>query len=76
MSGAVYRTGPPETPYRCAVPYVDYATALSLALGTMMALFHRNATGEGQEVEAALLPSALMMSNALLIEQAILGVAR
>jgi crotonobetainyl-CoA:carnitine CoA-transferase CaiB-like acyl-CoA transferase len=56
MSGAVYRTGAPEQPYRTAVPYVDYATALSLALGTMAALFHRNATGEGQEVEAALLP--------------------
>lgn len=72
MSGAVYRTGAPEQPYRTAVPYVDYATALSLAIGTMAALFHRNATGEGQEVEAALLPSALMMSNALCIEQAIL----
>jgi crotonobetainyl-CoA:carnitine CoA-transferase CaiB-like acyl-CoA transferase len=72
MSGAVFRTGAPEQPYRTAVPYVDYATAQSLALGVMMALFHRNATGEGQEVEAALLPSALMMSNALLIDQAIL----
>lgn len=72
MSGAVYRTGLPEQPIRTAVPYVDYATALSLTIGTMMALFHRNATGFGQEVEAAILPSALMMSNALLIEQAIL----
>jgi crotonobetainyl-CoA:carnitine CoA-transferase CaiB-like acyl-CoA transferase len=72
MSGAAYRTGLPDQPIRTAVPYVDYATALALTLGTMMALFHRNATGEGQEVEAALLPTALMMSNALLIEQAIL----
>lgn len=72
MSGAVYRTGLPDQPIRTAVPYVDYATALSLTIGTMMALYHRNATGEGQEVEAAILPSALMMSNALLIEQAIL----
>lgn len=71
MSGAVYRTGLPDQPIRTAVPYVDYATALSLTIGTMMALFHRNATGEGQEVEAAILPTALMMSNALLIEQAI-----
>lgn len=71
MSGAVYRTGLPDQPIRTAVPYVDYSTALSLALATMMALFHRNATGEGQEVEAAILPTALMMSNALLIEEAI-----
>lgn len=72
MSGAVYRTGLPEQPIRTVVPYVDYATALSLTIGAMMALYHRSATGEGQEVEAALLPSALMISNALLIEQAIL----
>ena len=72
MSGAVYRTGPPEQPYRTAVPYVDYTTALCLAIGTMAAIIHRNATGEGQEVEAALLSSALMMSNALCIEQAVL----
>jgi crotonobetainyl-CoA:carnitine CoA-transferase CaiB-like acyl-CoA transferase len=72
MSGAVYRTGLPDQPIRTAVPFVDYATALALTIGTMMALFHRNATGQGQEVEAALLPTALMMSNALLIEQAIL----
>jgi crotonobetainyl-CoA:carnitine CoA-transferase CaiB-like acyl-CoA transferase len=76
MSGAVYRTGPPEQPYRTAVPYVDYATAQSLALGVMMALYHRAATGEGQEVEAALLPSALTMSNALLIDQAVLNTNR
>jgi crotonobetainyl-CoA:carnitine CoA-transferase CaiB-like acyl-CoA transferase len=72
MSGAVYRTGLPDQPIRTAVPYVDHATALSLTVGVMMALFHRNATGQGQEVEAALLPSALMISNPLLIEQAIL----
>jgi len=76
MSGAVYRTGPAEQPFRTAVPYVDYATAQSLALGVMMALYYRAATGEGQEVEAALLPSALTMSNALLIDQAILNTNR
>ncbi len=72
MSGAVYRTGLPDQPIRTAVPYVDHATALALTIATMMALFHRNATGEGQEVEAAILPAALMISNPLLIEQAIL----
>lgn len=76
MSGAVHRTGLPDQPIKTAVPYVDYATALSLTVGTMMALFHRNATGEGQEVEAAILPSALMISSALLIEQAILKTDR
>jgi crotonobetainyl-CoA:carnitine CoA-transferase CaiB-like acyl-CoA transferase len=72
MSGAVYRTGLPDQPIRTAVPYIDHTTALMLTIGIMMALFHRNATGEGQEVEAALLPSALTISNALIIEQALL----
>jgi crotonobetainyl-CoA:carnitine CoA-transferase CaiB-like acyl-CoA transferase len=76
MSGGVYRSGTAEQPYRSAVPYVDFGTALSLALGTMMALFHRKNTGQGQLVEAALLPSALMMSNAMLIEQSILQLNR
>jgi crotonobetainyl-CoA:carnitine CoA-transferase CaiB-like acyl-CoA transferase len=76
MSGAVYRTGLPEQPIKSAVPYADHATALSLTIATMMALLHRNATGEGQEVEAAILPSALMISNPLLIEQALLQTNR
>jgi crotonobetainyl-CoA:carnitine CoA-transferase CaiB-like acyl-CoA transferase len=76
MSGAVFRTGAPDQPYRTAVPYVDHASALSLTIGVMMALFHRNATGEGQEVEAALLPIALSMSNALVIEETLAGRSR
>ena len=76
MSGAVYRSGLPDQPIRSVVPYVDFGTALSLTIGVMMALFHRNATGEGQHVEAALLPVALMMANGLVIEQEILKTNR
>lgn len=72
MSGGVYRSGLPDTPIRSVVPYVDFGTALTLGIGTMMALFHRQATGAGQHVESALLPTALMMTNGLLIEQAML----
>ena len=56
------------------MPYVDFGTAMSLAVGVMMALYHRQQTGEGQHVEGALLPTALMMSNAMLIERDLLGV--
>src|SRR3546814_13943816 len=42
----------------------------------MMALYHRQATGQGQHVEAALLPTALMMSNAMLIERELLQVEK
>jgi crotonobetainyl-CoA:carnitine CoA-transferase CaiB-like acyl-CoA transferase len=72
MSGGVYRSGLPDLPIRSVVPYVDFGTALTLAIGTMMALFHRQATGQGQHVESALLSTALMMTNGLLIEQAML----
>jgi crotonobetainyl-CoA:carnitine CoA-transferase CaiB-like acyl-CoA transferase len=74
MSGATYRQGLPDMPIRTVVPQADFGTALTMTIGVMMALFHRSQTGEGQHVEAALLPTALMLSNAFLIERALLGV--
>lgn len=74
MSGAVYRQGLPDQPIRTVVPQADFGTALTLTIGVMMALFHRNQTGRGQHVEGALLPTSLMMSNAFLIERHLLGV--
>jgi crotonobetainyl-CoA:carnitine CoA-transferase CaiB-like acyl-CoA transferase len=76
MSGGVYRSGTADHPMRSAVPWVDFGTALTLAIGTMMALYHKKNTGQGQRVEGALLPTALMMTNAMLIEQEILQVNR
>ncbi len=73
LSGAVYRQGLPDQPIRTVVPYADFGTALTLAIGVTMALLHRERTGEGQHVEGALLPTALMMSNAFLIERDLLG---
>jgi crotonobetainyl-CoA:carnitine CoA-transferase CaiB-like acyl-CoA transferase len=75
-SGAVWRQGLPELPIRTVVPYADFATALTLSTGVAMALLHRERTGEGQHVEGALLPTALMMSNAFLIERDLLGVEK
>jgi crotonobetainyl-CoA:carnitine CoA-transferase CaiB-like acyl-CoA transferase len=74
MSGAVYRQGLPDQPIRTVVPYADFGTAMTMALGVMMALYHRRNTGEGQHVESALLPTALMLSNAFLIERDLLEV--
>jgi len=72
MSGAVYMTGTEEQPYRAAVPWVDFGTALHCAFGTMAALMARKATGKGQWVEGALLATAVTMTNAMLIEQAVI----
>jgi crotonobetainyl-CoA:carnitine CoA-transferase CaiB-like acyl-CoA transferase len=74
LSGATSRQGLPDQPIRTVVPYTDFGTALTLVIGVMMALYHRDRTGQGQHVEGALLPTALMMSNAFLIERELLGV--
>ena len=49
MSGATYRQGLADQPIRTVVPYADFGTALTLTIGVMMALFHRDKTGEGQQ---------------------------
>jgi len=72
MSGAVYMGGEPGRPSRAAVSWVDFATALHAAFGTLVALMSRARTGTGQVVEAALLPTAVALNGVTLIEQAIL----
>ena len=73
MSGAMYLSGAPDEPMKAFVPYVDYATALTAAFGTLAALLHRRATGRGQEVQASLLATALTITNAYVVEQALLA---
>jgi len=76
MSGAVYMTGEPDRPYRAAVAWVDFSTALHCAFATMAALMARKATGKGQWVEGALLATAVTLGNALLIEQGMIETNR
>ncbi|MDQ0141327.1 CaiB/BaiF CoA transferase family protein [Cupriavidus necator] len=76
MSGAVHLTGLPDHPMKSMVPVVDFSTALCCALGTMMALYERKASGEGQEVSASLLHTALTLSSGSLIEEALRGLNR
>ena len=73
MSGAVYMTGAGDPPYRAAVAWVDFGTALHLAFGTLAALIERGKSGRGQIVEGALLATALSFTNASLIEQAVIS---
>ena len=72
LSGNMYLTGEPDRPTKNFSPFVDYSTAAFSAFGTLAALMHRRATGEGQHVEASLLRSALTIMNSTLIEQAVL----
>jgi crotonobetainyl-CoA:carnitine CoA-transferase CaiB-like acyl-CoA transferase len=75
-SGNLYLSGPEGHPTRASVPYVDFSTATLAALSTLTAIMHRNQTGEGQFIEAALLRTALTWNSPTLIEQALLGVDR
>jgi len=76
MSGSVYMTGAGDPPYRAAVNWVDFGTALHCAFGTLAALIERGKSGRGQIVEGALLATALSFTNATLIEQAVINVNR
>jgi crotonobetainyl-CoA:carnitine CoA-transferase CaiB-like acyl-CoA transferase len=76
MSSGVYMSGDPDDPRRTVVCWVDVSTALFNAYGALAAVLHRKATGEGQKVETNLLRSALNLTNATLIEQAMLQLDR
>ncbi|MBS0579445.1 MAG: CoA transferase [Proteobacteria bacterium] len=76
MSGAMYITGTPGAPAKAAAPYVDYTTAVLAAFGTLAALMHRSATGEGQEVKTTLLGTALSVFGSHLIEQSVTAINR
>ena len=73
MCGSAYLTGPGDVPYRSPITWVDNATAVYAAFGTMVALFERARSGRGQKVSGSLLASALAVSGSYLIEQAATG---
>jgi succinyl-CoA---D-citramalate CoA-transferase len=59
FGGTWYLNGPADRPPSRPTPvYPDYMTGLFTAFGIMAALRHRDATGEGQWIDAALYESA------------------
>lgn len=76
MSGAMYMTGTAGNPVKAAAPYVDFSTAVMAAFGVLAALMHRDQTGEGQEVQASLMGTALAAFNSHLVEQGVTGINR
>lgn len=74
FSGASAITGfAHEPPMRSGVPWVDYSTALCATVGTLLALRHRDATGEGQAVDCALLQTAISFMGPFIAEAEVLG---
>jgi len=76
MSGSQYLSGPGDIPYRSPITWVDHATAVYAAFAVMVALFERQNSGRGQEIDGSLLGSALAFSSTFLIEQALMGLNR
>lgn len=73
LSGNMYMSGRGDEPMKSYSPYVDYATAVLCALGTVLALHERQKSGMGQIVEGSLLASAMNITNIVLMEQGVLG---
>jgi crotonobetainyl-CoA:carnitine CoA-transferase CaiB-like acyl-CoA transferase len=62
--GIMSMTGEPDRgPKPAGVAIGDHVGAMSLAFGLMVALFHRERTGEGQEVDASLLGGQLCIQT-------------
>ena len=71
ISSAAWMSGEGDAPRRASVNYVDFGTAALAAFGALLALLARERTGRGQEVTGSLAATALTMTNAVLIEQAV-----
>lgn len=76
MSGGAQLSGNPGAPVKSLVPYVDFGAAMMAAYGTVLALLHKEATGEGQMVDGSLLQTAMAMVNPYIIENAVTGYRR
>ena len=76
MCGNMHLSGHPDEPIRSYAPWVDFSTAALCALGAVIALLARRQTGRGQEVQGALLATALTAASPFLIEQAVLAPGR
>jgi crotonobetainyl-CoA:carnitine CoA-transferase CaiB-like acyl-CoA transferase len=62
--GIMSMTGEPDRgPKPAGVAIADHVGAISMAFGLMVALFHRERTGEGQEVDASLLGGQLCIQT-------------
>ena len=77
MSGSMALGGfDDKPPIRAFMNPMDYGTALAAAIGTLLALRHRDKTGEGQMVDLSLLRTAISFTAPIIAEQEVLGRSR
>ena len=65
-----------QPPLRAGVPWADYSTGLAATVGVLAALRHRDATGEGQSVDCALLQTAVSFTAPMVAEAVVAGTPR
>jgi len=74
MSGAMALGGFADLPpQRSHLPFCDFSTALNSTIGILLALRHRDQTGEGQMVDLALLQTAVSFTAPQIAEAETLG---
>ncbi|AYV45722.1 formyl-CoA transferase [Caulobacter flavus] len=77
MGGLRHITGEPDrNPARAGISIGDSLSGLNAALGVMMALHARHATGKGQVVDAAIYESVLTVMENLITEYDLTGYIR
>ena len=74
LSGLMSVSGEPgQGPLRVGVPAADMTAALYSCLGVMSALYHRRATGKGQEIRINLLDAAMCLQQTTVTEYLLSG---
>ncbi len=74
MSGCMALGGyADKPPTRAFMNPMDYSTALAAAFGTVLAIRHRDQTGEGQVVDLSLLRTAISMTAPQIAEAEVMG---
>ncbi|HUV53394.1 MAG TPA: CoA transferase [Dehalococcoidia bacterium] len=64
MSGFTYMCGEPSgPPYRISVPQSYLHAGLHAAMGSMIALYHREATGKGQHVDVSIQEASIFVTE-------------
>jgi len=68
LSGAMYRKWEDGTPVTTGILLSDPSVPMLMAYGVMLALWHREKTGEGQMLETSLLQAAVAMQMTSLVK--------
>ena len=65
-SGSIPLNGfPGDPPWKPGIPFIDVASGLCATIGVLLALFHRQKTGAGQEVDVSLFDTAAFTTQSV-----------